>query len=170
LLKSPAHLWCLRALLDEYPDALIVQTHRDPVRVIASISALVALLRSMASDHSSVARAAEQYAEDILCGLERSVEARLDGTVPADQVVDVQFAEFLADPFATIGAVYDALGLEFTPGAETAMRAFLDTHPGDGGGGGSRYTFADTGLDAGELRERGRAYQEYFDVPSEPVL
>ena len=31
--------------LDEYPDALIIQTHRDPVRVISSISALAALLR-----------------------------------------------------------------------------------------------------------------------------
>ena len=51
LLKSPGHMWSLGALLDEYPDALIVQTHRDPVRVIASISALVALLRSMASDN-----------------------------------------------------------------------------------------------------------------------
>ena len=169
LLKSPAHLWSLGALLDEYPDALIIQTHRDPVRVISSISALVALLRSMASDHGSVARAASQYAEDILLGLDRSVAARRDGTVPAAQVVDVQFAEFVADPFATIGAVYDALGLEFTGPAESRMRAFLATHPGDGGGGGSRYTFADTGLDPDELRERGRDYQEYFGVPDEAV-
>ena len=170
LLKSPAHLWSLGALLDEYPDALVVQTHRDPVRVIASISALVALLRSMASDHGTVARAADQYAEDILVGLERSVEARRDGTVPADQVVDVRFDEFMADPFVTIGAVYDALGLEFSAEAESRMRAFLADHPGDGGGGGSRYTFADTGLDADELRARGRDYQEFFGVPSEPVL
>ena len=75
----------------------------------------------------------------------------------------------MADPFRTIGAVYDALGLEFTADAESRMRAFLDTHPGDGGGGGSRYTFADTRLDVDELRERSRAYQEFFDVPSEPV-
>jgi hypothetical protein len=170
LLKSPCHLWSLGALLDEYPDALVIQTHRDPVRVISSISALAALLRSMASDHAGVAVAAAEYAEDIILGLDRSVEARVDGTLPADQVVDVQFAEFMAEPFATIGTVYDALGLEFTAEAESRMRAFLDTHPGDGGGAGSRYTFADTGLDAAELRERSRAYQDYFGVPSEPVL
>ena len=169
LLKSPAHLWCLGALLDEYPDALLIQTHRDPVRVISSISALAALLRQMSSDDSSVPRAAEQYSEDILLGLDRSVAARVDGTVPPDQVVDVQFAEFMADPFTTIGTIYSRLGLTFTAEAEAAMRAFLATHPGDGGGGGSRYTFADTGLDADVLRERSRAYQEYFDVPSEPI-
>ena len=169
LLKSPAHLWCLGALLDEYPDALIIQTHRDPVRVISSISALAALLRQMSTDHSSVPRAADLFSEDILLGLDRSVAARIDGTVPADQVVDVQFGEFMADPFTTIGTVYDRLGLSFTAEAETAMRDFLATHPGDGGGGGSRYTFADTGLDIDDMRERSRAYQEYFDVPSEPV-
>jgi hypothetical protein len=170
LLKSPCHLWSLGALLDEYPDALVIQTHRDPVRVISSISALAALLRSMASDDASVAVAAAEYAEDIILGLDRSVEARVDGTLPTDQVVDVQFAEFMAEPFATIGSVYDALGLEFTTEAESRMRDFLDTHPGDGGGAGSRYTFADTGLDADDLRERSRAYQDYFGVPSEPVL
>ena len=76
----------------------------------------------------------------------------------------------MADPFATIGAVYDQLGVDLTAEAERRMRAFLATHPGDGGGGGSRYTFADTGLDADELRERGRDYQEFFEVPSEPIL
>jgi hypothetical protein len=45
------------------------------------------------------------------------------------------------------------------------MREHLSAHPGDGGG--NRYTWADTGLDAAELREKVRAYQERFDVPSE---
>jgi hypothetical protein len=47
------------------------------------------------------------------------------------------------------------------------MREHLSAHPGDGGG--SRYTWADTGLDAAELRERVRTYQERFGVPSEPL-
>jgi len=38
LLKSPCHLWHLEALAGEYPDALVVQTHRDPLKVIASVS------------------------------------------------------------------------------------------------------------------------------------
>ena len=53
--------------------------------------------------------------------------------------------------------------------AETRMRKFLAEHPGDGGGGGVRYRWADTGLDADELRERARPYQERFGVESEPV-
>jgi len=38
-------------------------------------------------------------------------------------------------------------------------------HPGDGGG--SRYTWADTGLDADEVRERVRGHQDRHAVPTE---
>jgi hypothetical protein len=169
LIKSPAHLWHLGALMAEYPDAVVIQTHRDPLKVITSISALVAHLRRMASDQSSVARAAAQYSEDIFVGLERSLAARTDGTLRPEQVIDVQFAEFMADPFATIGAVYDQLGLPLTAEAESRMREFLATHPGDGGGGGTRYTWADTGLDERALRERAAPYQQYFGVPTETL-
>ena len=95
--------------------------------------------------------------------------ARRRGLLPTAQVVDVQFTDFMADPFATIATLYDGLGLDLSAEAEANMRAFLAQNPGDGGGGGSRYRWADTGLDAGALRERARAYQEHFDVPSEPV-
>jgi len=169
LLKSPAHLWHLAELLAEYPDAVVIQTHRDPLKVIASVSALAAHLRRMASDSPSLPAAAEQYRHDIFDGLDRGLAARRSGVLPAEQVVDVQFTDFVADPFATIAALYDRLGLSLSAEAETRMRGFLASNPGDGGGGGSRYRWADTGLDADALRERAREYQEHFEVPSEPV-
>ena len=168
VVKSPGHIWHLGALLGEYPDALLVQTHRDPLRIIASIGSLVPTLRSLASDDVSVPEAAAEFADYIVEGLDRSLEARRDGTVPTGRVVDTQFAAFMADPFATIGAVYERLGLELTADAEVRMRAFLDTHPSDHHGG-HRYTFAATGLDESELRARTRSYQSAFDVPSEPL-
>jgi hypothetical protein len=95
--------------------------------------------------------------------------ARAAGVFPSSQIVDVHFAEFVADPFATIRTIYERLGTSLGPDAETRMRAFLATHPGDGGGTGTRYRFADTGLDAGRLRERAAAYQARYGVASEPV-
>lgn len=169
LLKSPAHLWHLDAMLAEYPDAVVVQTHRDPLKVIASISALGAHLRQMASSETSIAEVAQQYADDIFVGLERGMDARDRGVLAPDQVVDVQFTDFVAAPLAAVAAIYAALGRELTSEAESRMEAFLDAHPGDGGGGGTRYRFADTGLDAGGLRSRAEPYQDRFGVRSEPV-
>ncbi len=167
LLKSPAHLWTLDALLDEYPDALIVQTHRDPLNVISSVSALAHHLRRMSTDETSIPVCAAQQYEEITTGLDREMAWRDDGTIPADQIIDVRFADFMADPWATIGGIYDRLGRELTTEADSRMRHFLAEHPGDGGG--KRYTWADTGLDAAEVRERVSAYQERYDVPTEAL-
>jgi hypothetical protein len=164
LLKSPAHLWQLDALVAEYPDALIVQTHRDPLNVISSISALTHHLRHLASDESSITECAAQSREEIVVGLERGMKLR-DSL--SQRVVDVQFADFIRDPFATIRALYAELGRELEPVAEQNMRAFLAAHPGDGGG--SRYSWADTGLDAGLVREQVRVYQDCYGVPTEPL-
>ena len=67
-------------------------------------------------------------------------------------------------------AIYSALGRELDDLAEHKMRRFLEKNPGDGGGGGTRYRWVDTGLDPDEMRERSAAYQHYFNVESEPVV
>ena len=79
----------------------------------------------------------------------------------------MQFADFIRDPFSTIRVLYAELGRELEPDAEQDMRAFLAAHPGDGGGG--RYSWADTGLDAGLVREQVSAYQERYGVPTETL-
>lgn len=167
LLKSPAHLWQLDALVAEYPDALIVQTHRDPLNVISSIAALTTHLRRLASDHSDIIECANQSREEIAVGLENSMKARDSGMLAAGQIVDVQFADFIRDPFTTIRGIYEALDRELTPVAEQCMRDFLAAHPGDNGG--ARYTWSNTGLDAGEVRAQVASYQERFGVPTEPL-
>jgi hypothetical protein len=166
VLKSPGHLWCLGALLDEYPNALLVQTHRDPLRIVASLTSLMSVLRRLGSDDISQPDIASEFAGYLVSGLDRSVAARVDGTVPADRVVDVHFRSFMEDPFATIHEVYDNLGLALSADAERAMRAFLADNTTEKHGG-HHYTWADTELDLDEWREQTRSYQEYFGVESE---
>ena len=168
VIKSPAHLWSLQSMMREYPDALVVHTHRDPLRVVGSLASLIDLLRRLASDDVSIAAVAHEWVDDVAVGLDRAVAARRDGTIPATQAVDVFFGDFLADPMAVVGEIYERLGIELTTEAEVSMRRFLADNPQEKHGGHT-YTFADTGLDAGALRERMRPYQEFFDVPDEAL-
>ena len=168
-MKSPAHLWALPALLAEYPDAVVIQTHRDPLKVIASVSALGASLREMTSDHFEVETLATQYGEDIMVGLDRALEARRDGLFAPGQVIDVRDQDIRHDLVGAIAGIYDQLGMELTAEAEGRMRTFLAAHPGDQAGSLKRYSFAETGLDEGEFRERAAAYQEFYGVESEPL-
>ena len=168
IVKSGAHLWALPALLAEYPDARFIQTHRDPVRVIASLSSLFAAIHSTFSDGVTVADVAHQWTDPILDALDRSVTAREDGSIPADRVVDVPFDAFMAEPIGQMQRIYDFLGIKLTEDVEAGMRAFLADNAVDKHGR-HRYSFADTGLDEGELRERASRYTDYFDVTPEAM-
>ena len=165
-MKSPAHIWCLDALVGEYPNAMLVQTHRDPLRVIASLASLQEVLRRLGMDEPDLIDIAHEWAEYVIEGLDRSVAARVDGTVRDERVVDVNFDAFMADPFGAIREVYEALGYDFTKAIEQRMRNFLATNPRDKHGRHA-YTWEATGLDRSYWRERARPYQEYFDVPNE---
>ena len=169
LVKSPAHMWHLDALMGEYPDATVILTHRDPLKVIASVSALMAVLRRLASDEISLPEIATGFAHDVFVGLERLIAACDRGVVPPGQLVHVHFDDFVRDPLQVVESVYSRLGRELGRDTRQRMLDFLDSHPGDGGGTGSRYTFAATELTADELRERSLAYQVRFGVASEPV-
>jgi hypothetical protein len=168
VLKSPGHIWHLGALVSEYPESLLIQTHRDPLRTIASTASMYVTLRGVTSDASDIKAIAAEWADYIFDGLDRSVRAREEGTVAADQIVDVTFRAFMGDPFGTVRSVYDGLGLELTAEAEARMRTFLAQHA-QGQHGSHEYSFEATGLDEGELRERTQRYMTYFDVPSEPL-
>ena len=166
LLKTPGHQWCLPALLDEYPDATLVYTHRDPLKVIASTASLTAHLQRLASDHTSVPVLGAEWADYLVEGNNRSVDAREDRVVAPGRAVDITFGAFMTEPFDTVSAVYDRLGLEITPSVEARMRAFLADNPSDKHGVHA-YTFSATGLDERATRRRTARYEEYFHVPRE---
>jgi len=166
VLKSPGHLWALDALLAEYPDALIVQTHRDPLRVVASLASLVATLRSLASDAIDPHAIGAEWTVLLAAGLARATAVRAAALPDPARVVDVQFADFVRDEIGTVRRLYAHFGWPFTAEAEARMRRFLAANPKDKHGA-HRYTLAAAGLDPATERRRYAAYQERFAVPSE---
>jgi hypothetical protein len=114
----------------------------------------------------SLPEVAPEFGEYIIEGLNRSVTTRESGIIDPSRIIDLHFAEFMADPFAVIAKIYDAAGFEFTATAEARMRAHLADNPQDKHGKHA-YSWEATGLDLGEWREKATRYQEYFDVPSE---
>jgi hypothetical protein len=165
-LKSPAHIWTLDALLAVYPDARIVQTHRDPLRVLASLASLCTLLRSMASDAIDPAAIGAEWAPRLAEGLEASMRARDAAKLPDDRVFDLHFQRFLGNEIETIQAMYERFGMRLSPEAETRMRRYLADNPKDKHGG-HLYDFGSAGLDAATERRRYAAYVDRYAIPSE---
>ena len=166
VLKTPGHLWSLECLMAEYPDACLVQTHRDPLQILSSLTSLLTTLRALASDRVDPHDIAREWSELNAQAYDASISARESGLIAPSQVIDIHFTEFMADPFAAIRRIYDNFDIEYTAEADTRMRAYLAAH-GDDEHGRHTHRFEDTGLDVGEARERVSRYQQYFDVPSE---
>jgi hypothetical protein len=167
-LKSPQHLWHMEQVHRQYPDALFVQTHRDPVRVLVSISSLVAALRRLSSDEVSLPEVAEYYAMALAKGYDNTVAYRQSGKLPESQVVDLYFQDFIGDQIGTLRRAYQHFGLDLSDAAARAMQAFLDANPADKFGR-HLYSFADIGMDERRARGMFDRYQTYFEIPSEAV-
>jgi hypothetical protein len=168
VLKSPGHLWALDALLAVYPDARIVQTHRDPLKVIASLTSLVTVLRSLASDAIEPLEIARDWTERLARGLALTMRVRAERALPASQVFDVHFPDLMADPIAMVGRIYAHFGMTLSDDAAARMRRFLAENAADKHGA-HRYTLAAAGLDADVERRRYAAYQQHFGIASEAV-
>jgi len=164
LLKSPQHLEQLGPLLRVFPDARIVQTHRDPVRVTASMSTMAAYGLRMSRARIDLKRTGSYWADRIEQMLRASVEAR--PRIPASQITDVHFHELMRDDLATVERLYGFLGDPLSPSARAAMRRYLEDHA-RGRLGAIDYRLEDFGLDAAERRRALRFYHERFGVPDE---
>jgi hypothetical protein len=166
VLKTPGHLWELERLMAEYPDACLVQTHRDPLQSLSSLTSLLTTLRAMSSDRVDPHDIAREWSDLNAQAYEASVDARESGLIDRSRIVDVHFGEFMADPFSAIRRIYDRFEMEYTAEADARMRSYLETHSVEEHGK-HEHRFEDTGLDLADAREQVKRYQEYFDVPSE---
>lgn len=169
VLKAPAHLWAFDALFATYPDALVVQTHRDPLSVLPSVASLTAVLQAAFARDLDMAEIGAEVTHRWAGGLERGLQFRRSGGVPAERFVDVHYHDLIGDPLATIRGIYRHFDLPFTPGAETAMRAHLARNPKDKHGA-HRYALEAFGLEAGVLNDRFKSYREAFAIrPESPA-
>jgi hypothetical protein len=166
VLKSPGHRLALDALTRVYPDARFVVTHRDPVKVVASVCSLIRSLSGTFSDGDHQAYIADHWAE-VLTEMVTRVEdfrSRHDDAV----FVDVAYDDLVGDPIDTMDVIYEALGEELTADAEAAMTAHAASNR-QGKYGKHAYALADLGLDRGALEERFADYRSRYDIPSEDV-
>ena len=164
VLKSPVHLATLDSLLDAYPDARLVFTHRDPVKTIPSLASLIYTVRGIVTDSVDPTRVGPEQLSWWANALEHAMAVRRARTDKASQFIDVQFEEIVVDPVAAVARIYDRFAIPWSETIEAKMRAFLADNP-RGKFGPHRYTLEDFGLDRGSTRERFETYCRTYDVP-----
>ena len=164
VLKSPQHIEQFGPLMEVFPDATVVVTHRDPVAVTTSVVTMLTYAARLQAAEVDPLAIGHYWADRVETMLRACADDR--DLLPAQQSLDVHFTDFMADDVAMVQRIYGVAGQPFTAEVEQAMRAFMEEHP-RGRHGGVRYDLTTFGLDPAELRDRFAFYVARFGVAQE---
>lgn len=163
-LKMPSHILNIETLLKIYPDARLIWTHRDPIAVTGSFCSIIAMGHQNFTGRVNVEWIAENCTWQAEQHYRRGMAAR--ARIGHDRIIDVQYADMMRDPVATMRTVYAALGDEFTPQAEAGMAEWIADNP-QGKFGKHEYKLAQYGLDRDRLEGVFADYLAAYDVERE---
>jgi len=159
ILKTPNHLWHLDALLDAYPDARIIWTHRDPGPVVTSLASLANAGQRPLTSRADPRPTAEEWKRKCTFALE-SAMAYDDRAAPG-WCQHVGYDALVADPVGTVSALYAQVGEQVTDLHARRMRAWLADRPQDAFGH-HRYDPADFGWTYAGLADEFRHYTDRY--------
>jgi hypothetical protein len=159
ILKSSAHLASLGALCDEFPEALIIMSHRDPLQTVPSVCSLMTMLHALECEQVAKIVVGRFTAKRWAWNLERFMEWR--SRLPAARFHDIPYRDLIEEPVAAVSHVLSRLGEEITPSTRAAIDSWLDANRRDKRPQ-HRYTLAEFGLFDDELRTDFKKYRSVF--------
>ena len=151
----------LDALVDVYPGARFLWTHRDPAEVMGSVCSLIAYTRSWVSDQSDP----DELGQSQLSLWEEALHRALDfrARIGDDRFGDVGFDDLQRDPVGAVERAYRAVGLSFPEETAGPMSRWAEDHP-PGSQGTHEFALSDFGLRVDQVRDRFAFYRDAFGV------
>lgn len=160
ILKTPQYMLDLDAVLDTFPDARFVFTHRDPKAVVGSAASLAWNQTIIYSDHADAGAVGREW----LRKTEQQIAnmRRVRDRIESSRIIDVHFEEMDRDWQGAMARVYRFLGMDMAP-ALPGMEDFMARSRASKRKP-HRYSLAEFGLDEDEVTERLADYVESFGV------
>jgi hypothetical protein len=160
-LKTPVHMFALDALVEVYPNAKFLWSHRDPASVMGSVCSLIHYIRSWSSDRDDAMDLGPDLLERWWEAVRRAMEFR--SRVGSDRFADIAFSDLQTDPVGAIEVGYARLGLDFPDSSRSAVSKWARGHE-SGSHGQHAYSLGDFNLTAVQVRERFAPYLKAFDA------
>jgi Sulfotransferase family len=160
-LKTPVHMFALDALVEAYPNAKFMWSHRDPARVMGSVCSLIQYVRSWSSDRDDPEELGAEQLDSWSEATRRAMDFRK--RVGDDRFADIAFADLQIDPVRTLEASYESLGLTFNDDTARSVERWAREHR-PGSRGAHEYDLAAYGLTAQGVRERFAEYLRTYDA------
>ncbi len=169
VLKTPGHLPVIDDLLSVYPDACIIHTHRDPMKVMPSAASLCYELRCVGIDDIDPKKVGIDQTAIWESHLNKAMEVRQRLGKDHKQFFDTQFEDVVRDPVALIQRIYQHFDIPFTEETKSKMDHYMENKPRDEHGK-HHYTLDDFGLSEERDAPRFKRYCEYFNIQTNADL
>jgi hypothetical protein len=154
-LKLPSHSLMIEGLHKVYPDARFAWTHRDPVKVLPSISRLVEIIRAPYLEDAQMDEFAETQSRTWQLAMRRLMDFRARHQ---DRFFDVHHSDLLKDSPREIERLYEWLDWPLDPGMPDAIGSWRDAHPRQN----KSYRAESNRFDLADVRRRFAFYTDRF--------
>lgn len=162
ILKTPQHLGFIATFCRVFPDARVVQTHRDPLSAVPSAASMYSTLWRITSDAVDLAAVGRQCRDRLELDLGRFLAHRAEREREAPNAFfDVWFEDMERDPITPIERLYAWLGTPWLSETRAALEQWLvdnarEKRPPH------RYGFETFGLSREDLERCFADYRERF--------
>jgi len=159
ILKTPGHLPTLDALLDVFPEAVVITNHRDPLQTVPSFASMLCAIHAMSTDPRDDVRVGRHVAMRWAKFLKRYAAVR--ERIGPDRFIDIKYEDLIAAPLDQARPVLARLGMDMTPDVEAAMTEWLAENAREKRAA-HVYTLEQFGLTVEELAADFAEYRQRF--------
>jgi hypothetical protein len=158
LLKNPGHVAQVDALLDVFPDACVVQTHRSPASALPSLCSVLREARSILEEGVDAQAIGQRETRYWQAAVDDAHRAR---TRAPGQFLDVLQSDIQREPMAVVQNIYQHFGLTLGDEARARMLERISAAP-EARHGEHRYSAQTFGLDAAGINQHFASYIQRY--------
>jgi len=163
LLKNPGHIDNLDLLFAVFPDARVIQTHRDPAKAVPSLVSLLMNLDPIMEGGRSRQRAETMLVREVAKWASSVRKCEAARARRPGKVLDVVHADFHRQPMAVLERIYDFIGMDIPGDTRAALAQRIEDKP-ELARGVHRYDIGAFGMTEDEARAPFGDYVQRYDL------
>ena len=161
LLKSPNHLHGFEAIFQEFPEAQIIQTHRDPIVTIPSICSFIKALHVMSADNPDALEIGRDWSRMFAQSMANAISFR---DARSSAFLDIQYADTVSDQRGVIDRIFEFVGKNATAETHAEVDRWREANRREGRPE-HHYTLEEFGLSKEKIFEDFAVYRSRFVAP-----
>jgi hypothetical protein len=162
ILKSPQHLFDLDGLIDTYPDACLIWTHRDPVWTFSSLASMVSKFQRATGGGKDLHAVGRSVMDMWSAAMARATNSRSSNPKVERAIIDLAHRDVVHDPIGTMRKIYERFDFPFSDVHTARIQQFLHESRSAQRLGQHRHNPADFGISEAEVHERLADYYGRF--------